>query len=503
MADPFGNEPGPPEDIDMEELDDDDDEELLQQALLASLAEVRSARLWALQKRAISPSPLAKADNPPSHPQVQPGDPQPQAQHLGDWPGPPPPAQEAGGQSAASLRLCCMHCLQLTPFNPDAHLSSTLSTGPAAPSAQAPVATAPAGAGVSGNALLQALQGAMAAAASPAATHPAAAPQQAAGVSGAALLQALAGAMAAGGGFGAAPPAAAPAPQPQQHVPLGVQQMVTPRMRQDRHAVTSKPSTPAPTWTKAADSWTLPRGAQPPDSALLPSVDAAAQGGAVQQACSKVAGQTVTLGAGGAAGMHLTLTPAEPAGSLRLSASAVDAAVARLPAGTNLVLSLQAAWLRGAEVLAAPEGAAPGVAAVVALWQARLAKRAAGVLSSDDDDDLFFAGGKHRSAFMQALVGSLVACVMLAGKGRGRQRSPTAQHSADACLSCGATLRHTCLLSLAAASHSSVFSLQPACLTLQRCPRLPACLTACLSPGVCHGGPWLPGFHGRCCLHPR
>jgi hypothetical protein len=45
------------------------------------------------------------------------------------------------------------------------------------------------------------------------------------------------------------------------------------------------------------------------------------------------------------------------------------------------------------------------------LWQARLAKKASSVLASDEDDDLFFAGGKHRSAFLQALVGA--ACSRL------------------------------------------------------------------------------------------
>lgn len=171
--------------------------------------------------------------------------------------------------------------------------------------------------------------------------------------------------------------------------------------------MTAKPTIPPPAWTKQADSWVLPAGSQP-DSAVLPSMDAA--GGAVAAACSKVAGQAVSLApAGGAAGtasasIHLALTPAEPGGSLKLSAAAVDAAVSRIPAGASLVLSLQAAWLRAAEVLGGAEAQQPGVADCMRLWQARLAKKAAGVLASDEDDDLFFAGGKHRSAFLQALV---------------------------------------------------------------------------------------------------
>jgi hypothetical protein len=92
-------------------------------------------------------------------------------------------------------------------------------------------------------------------------------------------------------------------------------------------------------------------------------------------------------------------------GSLKLTAAAVDAALARLPGNSSdTVLTLQAAWLRAGEVLSGPEGGAPGVAPAMRLWQARLARRAAGVLANDEDDDLFFAGGKHRTAFYRALV---------------------------------------------------------------------------------------------------
>lgn len=231
-------------------------------------------------------------------------------------------------------------------------------------------------------------------------------------MSGTALLQALQGVLAGAAGFGAAAaPAHAPVQQgaaggaPLQHAeptaaaPAG-------RRGADRHAMTSKPTVPPPAWTRQADSWVLPAGSQP-DGIVLPSVDAA--GGAVAAACSTVAGQVVSLGlagvAAGGAGVHLALTPAEPAGSLKLSASVVDAAIARIPAGASLVLSLQAAWLRASEVLGSADAQQPGVADCMRLWQARLARRAAGVLASDDDDDLFFAGGKHRSAFLQALVG--------------------------------------------------------------------------------------------------
>lgn len=293
--------------------------------------------------------------------------------------------------------------------------------------------------------LLQALQGAMAAAAGgggqpaqqgwaqpePAAPQPAAmpapAPAAAPGIqlTGQQLLQALQGAMAAAAGAGLpgiapqAAPAAAQPPPPQQ------QQAAAPstsRHGGDRHATTPKPTVPAPAWTKQAVSWVLP--ASQPDSAVLPSAEAAAQGGAVQQACSKVVGQGVSLGAthgGGAGSLHLPLSPAQPEGSLKLTAAAVDAAIARLPPGGGTVLALQAAWLRAGEVLAGAEGQRPEVAAVMRLWQARLAKKAAGVLATDEDDDLFFAGGKHRSAFLSALVSLLSpARGWRGGAGRGR-----------------------------------------------------------------------------------
>ena len=128
----------------------------------------------------------------------------------------------------------------------------------------------------------------------------------------------------------------------------------------------------------------------------------------MQAACSKVLGQVVSLGtapagvSGGA--VHLLLVPADAAGGLKLTAAAVDGAISRLPAGANAVLSLQAAWLRAAEVAASPEGQAAEVAACMRLWQARIACKAAGVLAADEDDDLFFAGGRHRGTFLQALV---------------------------------------------------------------------------------------------------
>lgn len=272
-------------------------------------------------------------------------------------------------------------------------------------------------AGVSGAALLQALQsvmagGAAAAAGPPAQQQPAAAPPAAAppaagaGVSGAALLQALQQVM--GGVAAAAPPAAAQqqaaAHQPQGAAPAAAAAPRAPGV--DKYAATARPSSPAPAWTKAAASWTVP--AAPPDHAILPSAAAAAQGSPVQQACSTVLGQAVALGTapgGGGGAVHLLLVPAaQPAGALKLTAAAVDTAVGRIPPGSSLVLALQAAWLRAAEALAAPEGAAAEVAAVLRLWQARLAHKAAQALATDEDDDLFFAGGRQRGAFLQALV---------------------------------------------------------------------------------------------------
>lgn len=288
----------------------------------------------------------------------------------------------------------------------------------------------PGAAAVSSNALLQALQSAMAAAAAPAAAPfaplsaqpvaaapPVAAPPAAAApapgvaVSGAALLQALQQIM--GGGVpGMPPPAAQQQAQALQHAgaaPAAADVAGSPRA--DKYATTPRPISPAPSWTKAADSWTVP--ASPPDHAILPSAAAAAEGSPVQQACSKVLGQTVTLGTapGGGAAVHLLLAPAaQPAGALKLTASAVDTAIGRIPSGNSLVLALQGAWLRAAEALAAATAAPEEAAAVLHLWQVRLAHKAAEALATDEDDDLFFAGGRQRGAFQQALVRGVGGC---------------------------------------------------------------------------------------------
>lgn len=264
-------------------------------------------------------------------------------------------------------------------------------------------------------------------------------------MSGTALLQALQGVLAAAAGGGGAAAAPAPAPvqagavggAPPQHAGTAAAAR-SGRHGADRHAMTAKPTVPPPAWTRQADSWVLPAGSQP-SGAVLPSADAAR--GAVAATCSKVAGQAVSLapagGASGGAGIHLALTPAEPGGSLNLSASAVDAAIARIPAGPSLVLSLQAAWLRAAEVLVSTEAQQPGVADCMRLWQARLAQKAAGVLASDEDDDLFFAGGKHRSAFLQALVGAghPIPLVVPLGEPHGRDGGGKllALHAAASC----------------------------------------------------------------------
>lgn len=133
----------------------------------------------------------------------------------------------------------------------------------------------------------------------------------------------------------------------------------------------------------------------------------------MQQACSKVLGQTVTLGTapGGGATVHLLLAPAaQPAGALKLTASAVDTAIGRIPPGNSLVLALQGAWLRAAEALAAATAPPEEAAAVLRLWQVRLAHKAAEALATDEDDDLFFAGGRQRGAFQQALVRGVGGC---------------------------------------------------------------------------------------------
>lgn len=282
---------------------------------------------------------------------------------------------------------------------------------------------------MSGAALLQALQSVMAggappaaapapqppalppvAAAPPAAAPPAAAPAAAgAAVSGAALLQALQQIMGGGAPGMPAPAAQQAAAHQQQAVGAAPPAAAAALPGGEKYATTPKPSSPAPSWTKAADSWTAP--ASLPDHAILPSAAAAAQGSPVQQACSKVLGQEVTLGTapGGGAVVHLLLVPAaQPAGALKLTASAVDGAIARIAPGNSLVLALQGAWLRAAEALAAAAAPPEEAAAVLRLWQARLAHKAADALATDEDDDLFFAGGRQRGAFQQALVRSRV-----------------------------------------------------------------------------------------------
>jgi hypothetical protein len=260
--------------------------------------------------------------------------------------------------------------------------------------------------------LLQALQGAMMAGGGAAPAPPAPAPppaQQPALVAAGGptlnaqqLLQALQGAMAAATAGGAAHAPAGSQPPVQQHA----QQAAAPsssRQGADRHVTTPRPTVPRPDWAAPADTWAA--FPPPPDCAILSSAEAGAEGSAVQQACCKVFGQAVSLGpaSGTAAALHLPLVPAGPGGSLRLTAAAVDAALARLP-GSGAVLDLQAAWLRAAQAAQAPECEEAQASAVLHLLQARLARRAAGVLANDDDDDLFFTGGKHRSALHRALV---------------------------------------------------------------------------------------------------
>jgi len=238
------------------------------------------------------------------------------------------------------------------------------------------------------------------------AAPPVAAPPAAPGaaVSGAALLQALQQIM--GGAVpGMAQPAARPPPQQPQQQQAAVASPRAAAAGANKYATTPRPTSPAPSWTKAADSWTVP--ASPPAYAILPSAAAAAEGSPVQQACSKVLGQTVTLGTapGGGAAVHLLLAPvAGQAGGPRRTARGVDPAIGRTPAGNSLVLALQGAWLRAAEALAAAEAPPEEAAAVLRLWQARLAHKAAEALATDEDDDLFFAGGRQRGAFQQALV---------------------------------------------------------------------------------------------------
>ena len=272
---------------------------------------------------------------------------------------------------------------------------------------------------MSSNALLQALQqamggGAPAAAAPPA--QPAAAPAEAGAISGNALMQALQAAMGAAAGGAHAPLAQAAAqlaamqPPPQQQQQQQAQQAAAAGgQRGDKHAMTRKPAGPPPAWTKNADSWAAPTPA--PDHALLPSAEAAAKGSPLQQAVSAVLGQEASLGtspSGPPGAVHLLLvpaTPGEPGGALKLTSTAADQALARIPPGSSLVLALQAAWLRAAEAAAAPgAGEAPGVRAALGLLQARAAAKAAAALAADEDDDLFFTGGRQRGAFYQALV---------------------------------------------------------------------------------------------------
>lgn len=241
---------------------------------------------------------------------------------------------------------------------------------------------------------LQAIIGSGAAAAQPPPAAAQQAPAAAAGpISGNALLQALQAAM---GG------AQAPAQQQQQQQYAPAPATAPRQPRADKHAATPRPSGPPPAWTKQAESW-VPTTALGYQNILLGAA-AVVQGGTVQAACTQVLGQTVALDAspgGGGGAVHILLVPEPPAG-LKLTATAIDGALARIPPGSSLVLALQAAWLRAAEVLAADKGVE--VTAVMQLWQARLAAKAAHALASDDEDDLFFAEGRQRGTFLQALV---------------------------------------------------------------------------------------------------
>lgn len=86
------------------------------------------------------------------------------------------------------------------------------------------------------------------------------------------------------------------------------------------------------------------------------------------------------------------------------SSSPTNASACRILPGNDLVLALQACWLRAVEqAAAAAAGGQPQVAACLQLLQARVGKKAAGVLASDEDD-LFFEGGRHRKGFLRGLV---------------------------------------------------------------------------------------------------
>lgn len=185
----------------------------------------------------------------------------------------------------------------------------------------------------------------------------------------------------------------------------------------DRHALTQRPTLPAPSWAKHADSW-APWAPPDAQSTAVISGTSAAQGSALQQGCSKVLNVDVSLGtaanggAGAAAYLQLSAEGAPDSGSLVLRAESVDAAIARLPSASTTVIALQAAWARAAglrsEAVAAVSAggseAAAELAPVMALLMRRLAAKAGSVLAADDDDDLFYSGGRQRTAFLKSLV---------------------------------------------------------------------------------------------------